>query len=420
MSHNSFRWMFLGALQHLMFGLLSALIAYVMFHMQVRIQYEPNVYYTVRVNFLTTDPSFEDSEAFSYWTENAINRIAEEIVLRDTFETNGLFDPAKPIDVTAFIKNRRIPNPDDISVTYHIRDLLAWAETGIRWEQVELPLREFLEYFDPQIFSVNHFYLNENQDLCFSQTLQKHSVLDSTKVKNAIEKLPEQDLNYLVYEQLRWSFNWNVSLKTRDENQVVLLQKLVCESSTTRGSEDLIDLVDDWPSLFELQKNVEAAVFKMQASYDAYRRVEANRIESNVIYAAKIGETFITNQPSHFQTQTLDEIDDFFTKLAFYAQCWVSSIMGASTNDYDSYLYNAILETGYDYGEDASFWVGVELSYPLAEDSLFDALSAYDFLEYRQEILIIAGILCVIWLAALICVTIHAKHQGEKLALESR
>ncbi|MDR0949721.1 MAG: HAMP domain-containing histidine kinase [Lachnospiraceae bacterium] len=416
MEQRRWHWYVLAFVQHLLLAILSIVVAYVMFHMQVRIQYEPNVYYTVRVNFLTTDPAFEESETFLYWTENAIDKIVEEIVLRSQLETAGQLDWTKKMDVVSLVQSTRTIRDDVVSVAYRLKDLLTWRESQLSWESEIMTKKEFIQYFEPDIFSTGHFSIDEDKQLYFHQNLVDQSNEEASIISNLMKSKSESQLVDMVFDDIAWKLNWDGYLTSGSDDDTVRFSKLICPVSTTEGHDTLIEAVDNWEDFFELQTTVEAAIEKAYELYTKHRYIQFDQTDSNVAYAAQLGNELITNRRGELISFSTDEINEYFSNLGFYARCSFYDLAEPGNDVYQEYLYSAILESGYDFGEDSRFWVGAALSYPLEKNSLFDAMGAYDFLKYREEILIFACVLVFGWGALVIYRTLCAKRRGCQLA----
>ena len=78
---------------------------------------------------------FEDSRLFSHLLGNNISDIICYGAIRCQMETDGVFDPQKEIDVTAFAGRYGELPQEYITARYHLDDLLKWAQSGIGYEE---------------------------------------------------------------------------------------------------------------------------------------------------------------------------------------------------------------------------------------------------------------------------------------------
>lgn len=82
--------------------------------------------------------SFEDSKLFNRLLGNHISDVICYGAIRSQMETDGVFDPKKEIDVTAFAGRYNELPREYITARYYLDDLLKWAQAGLEYEEVYL------------------------------------------------------------------------------------------------------------------------------------------------------------------------------------------------------------------------------------------------------------------------------------------
>lgn len=107
------------------------------------------------ISNVADNTSFEDSNMFNQMLGKRVSDLICFGAIRAQMETDGVFDPRKKIDVTAFAERYYGVSPEYITADYYLNDLIKWAQAGFQYDTVSFTPREEIEFLGRQsIFRV--------------------------------------------------------------------------------------------------------------------------------------------------------------------------------------------------------------------------------------------------------------------------
>ena len=109
---------------------------------------------------------FEESEVYLALFRGAVRDIAQLVAIKDLFETDGVLDLSKAIDVTEYADKIGADQECSASAVYNLDDLIKWGKYGVECPNHIMSISEFVNYFGYIIYPEN-YTLDEYEQLCF-------------------------------------------------------------------------------------------------------------------------------------------------------------------------------------------------------------------------------------------------------------
>ncbi|MDE5591232.1 MAG: hypothetical protein K2J60_19160, partial [Acetatifactor sp.] len=109
---------------------------------------------------------FEESEVYLALFRGAVRDITQLVAIKDLFETDGVLDLSKEIDVTEYAEKIGADQECSVSAVYNLDDLIKWGKYGVECPNQIMNISEFVNYFGYIIYPEN-YTLDEYEQLCF-------------------------------------------------------------------------------------------------------------------------------------------------------------------------------------------------------------------------------------------------------------
>ena len=118
----------LGVVQHIALALGIMLIVSIAQKSVIQVEnlYGETKYH--QIDFYENIDKFEDTAVFSDMFDNAVSDLMTLVVIKGQLETDGVYDDAKPIDVTAFVNRREVVSQCPITAVYTLDNLVKWSK----------------------------------------------------------------------------------------------------------------------------------------------------------------------------------------------------------------------------------------------------------------------------------------------------
>lgn len=429
----------LSILQHGTAACIMLIVATMMFNSYVVVD-SLNGSQTYMVNTYDSGESFEQSELFKKIFDNALSDITRLVVLKEQLETDGVFDSAKNIDVTAYANRKGLGTECAFTAIYQLDDLIKWGRSGIGYYNRPWSFSDFVNYYGPIVNPAN-FALNEYGELYFKGFVDTSeagavSIADLTPEVIAeiqdpvLLKMCEYNQEYL--EELAFSYivaevSGGIELSREDDGTLmVYLTTFNCPYETVDGHKQLLTCTNNWVDYMKLQNNLVETIISLTESYEQYQACNPLYEEgkSNLKYAVRMmtesGLCTYTNL-SALETAKESDITEYFTEYKSYFIYYPDSLeFYGNTSTTQDEIYNYMRQYEYAYPETTHIWIGVDTNYPIEEDAFYNANSVFQKIVPNIET--IAGILValfVIWLGIGIYLTVIAgvsyNSEGEKV-----
>lgn len=143
---------------------------------------------------------YEDSELYDYLYKSSMEDIVRLCVIKNQMETNGVYDPQKDVDITAFANRDKVMYESDLTAHYYLDDLINWGNKGFDMQEVSSETVPFEVPGDRVSILVCRYKTVDGKDLlsCAS-SMDEYNVL----VGNLINAAQSLFNNYTEYENFK-------------------------------------------------------------------------------------------------------------------------------------------------------------------------------------------------------------------------
>ena len=455
----------LGLLQHMA---LTLAVVTVLILVQSSIISYTDMYerrYTTHLNLFTEKAAYEDTAAFQQMLSSAVDDLTAYVVIRQQMETNGVYDPQKPVDVTAFVNRKSQVSKCPITATYSLGDLLKWNRYGVEYVENVMTKEEFVRFFGDDLLGIDHFYLDEETGMLkyIGSRKQENSVAgrDSAKEQGSVgeepagdgqdghtavtledaeasdgvrtyvdidEKLMEAYANYRTYnegELIEKAFDYLVKnidktisvVTAEDGSESVKIQLLVPRYTTTDGVDWLTKKAESWVDYCLLEANVVKTIADLSYNYDLYETMSKMYGEgcSNLeyLYAIPVGEEgreIYSNLPAEYVLNSPEEVTEYFDDLGRY---FVYSTSDMETDGNMALtgeeMSDAVRSHEYAYPDGSRIWIGVNTGYPVRGDQFAAGYRTFTRLsEHLSSTMTVLAVCGFVWLVLFLYLTVTA------------
>ena len=453
----------LGLLQHILAAGILLAIAGLLLNSYVAVNSIDGTQ-TYKIFPVDVGVEFEESEIYHDLFRNAVSDITQLVVIKRHLETDGVFDPSKKIDVTAYANEIGTDSGCRVSVIYELDNLIKWGKNGVEYTNRFLSMSDFVNYFGYCIYPEN-FMIDEYGQLAFDQFYRVERQEDLTETAPETDPAPEvsdpsqipaadtvsgksqeeiqlltEKLNACSQDQLEdLVFSYiiaqnpnHIDVSREDDGTLIVYVPLLnCRYATTEGERQLSAYVDNWLDYMLLQENVVTVIEDIQISYQRYQICnDAYREEnSNVKYMVRMmtdsGMCTYTNRSDLAEAED-DYVTEAFNEYRWYLIYYPDSLvfMGntiLSEEEIDGYISTY----GYAYPDTTHIWLGVDSNYSIEGDAFYEAHALYEkIVPNINRIIGLILFLGAAWVALGIYLTVTAgvavSEKGEQIWYLSR
>ena len=428
MKKSSLKKFGLGLIQHILAAGIMMAVAWLLLNSYIAVDSidGTQVYKIFSVN---TQQEFEESEIYHNLFRNAVSDITQLVVIKEQIETDGVLDPAKKIDVTAYASEIGVDQGCAVTAVYELDDIIKWGKIGVEYNTRIMSMSEFVNYFGYCIYPEN-FMLDEFEELVFDNFYrvgadedeaaeegdgesekgpEKISVSGKSEEEIAVledimETCTEEYLEDLVFSHIMSEkLNGVYTSREDDGSYTVSIPMLICRYATVDGEKQLINCVGNWVDYMRLQDNVEATIKNLTVNYQRYQVCNEAYKEgaSNVNYMVRMmTDSGICTYTNVAEWKDLDEneVTESFSEYRRYLIYYPDSLvfMG-NTILSEEEIYDYISVYNYAYPDTTHIWLGVDDNYAVEGDAFYNANDLYQKIvpNVNRIIAMIAVLLCV-------------------------
>lgn len=308
---------------------------------------------------------FEDSQLFLNLFEDEAFDVLRYGVIKSQMETNGVFDPAKEVDVTAFA-NRYTGVPTQyITARYRLEDLLNWVQYGFEKNTVDMTGQEVESFLsDGRTITV----VDGAKDNYAGSTV---SYLESGHARDMrVSDVSGNLLSSDGEEGEGGSIRDNVTAK------------LLSNRYQTVDGKNIEDQVFTWDEYYQLCDNLEAAAGDLAENYSEYWNYTDYYAPGNsnvVFYIQRTvgGSTEVfTNQTGISYENAIDGLKEMCGKYLIYEPGNLVFESNLSTDGLYSYMQHVFGGMKYAYPDSTRIFIGVKSAIS-GTDSFAKAMAAY-------------------------------------------
>ncbi len=460
MKKNTVKRIGIGLLQHLLAAGIMLAVAWLLLNSYIAVD-SINGTHVYKIFPTNAGQEFEESSVYDDLFKNAVSDITQLVAIKGQLETDGDFNPAKKVDVTAYARQLGVDRDCAVTAVYELDDLIKWGKHGIDYTDRTMSMSEFINYFGYCIYPEN-YALDKYDQLVFNGffrvTEQADTVPDGTDGDGGdAADLPEEDLppdgrtseelaalqsrmDDFAEEQLEdMAFSYimaqdldNVRISREDDGSLMVsFPMLNCRYDAEGGVRQLVEMTDNWVDYMRLQDNLSAAIENLTLNYERYQLCDPAYSEgnSNVKYMVRLttdqGILTYTNMPE-LEKFSDEEVTEYFSEyrghLIYYPDSLVfMGNMTLSEEEIDKYI--SLYE--YAYPDTTHIWLGVDTGYAAETDAFYEAHRIYEkIVPNVTKIFVLIGFLTLCWLALAVQMTVTAGNaydeEGEKVRYLNR
>ncbi len=209
--------------------------------------------------------AFEDSRLFNQLFGNSITDIICYGAIRTQMETDGIYDPQKEVDVTAFVDRYEGLKEEYITARYYLEDLIKWNMNTFEYEDVEMTGEE-VDAFLKRV-----------------RTVTKVDLSESNFTGGTISYLNSDAQSYVSIEDVSGNIlEVEGGESLRDSTSATILNNRYL----TVDGKKIEDHVFSWYEYYELCQNVQQACEDLYINYEEYQKYNEyyDSQNSNVVY----------------------------------------------------------------------------------------------------------------------------------------
>lgn len=426
----------LGIVQHVFMALAAFIVIIVFRDSIIRVDnYQNDSFY--RVDLFDDSPAFEETEVYNEMFYNSVSDLVTLVVLRNQFETDGVYDGNKLIDITAFVNRREYTSSCPVTAVYYLDDLVKWGKTDAEMFLYRMSKKDFVNYFNDNLLDISHFYLDIDGSLRYSwEEIEDRTQMELSKLpegtdasqyeedfldtylEDQFNQLQEVYGNYQQYNEaqlVNLAFSYiashmdkPISLVDVDGEERVEVQMLQEKYMTADTKLSPRDIAHNWIEYCQLENNIIEVLDSLKQNYEIYEQKirTYSPQNTNLQYMFRLqgenGEgTSCTNLSETFLALEENEIDYYFQNLGKYLIYSVRDIICESNvwiRDED--LYNMVDTYSYAYPDDTVIWIGVPERYSIENDIFAAGKRTFDRIVLHIRDYTMAVICCfTVWLA---------------------
>lgn len=391
---------------------------------------------------------FEESSVYHELFRNAVSDITQLVMIKDQLETDGVFSPAKKIDVTEYARKTGVDNGCLVTAVYELDDLIKWGKYGIEYTNRIMSMTEFVNFFGEVIYPEN-FALDEYGQLCFdgfyrvgedslptgyfpvdeqgnvpegAEAVSYGKSMEEIAVvwEKMQERMSERDFDIQQLEDMAFVYIMaqnlsGIEVSHEDGRSQVMFPLLNCRYATVDGEKQLIRYANNWVDYLRLQSNTAAAIENLSLNFQRYQICnEAYREnKSNAKYMVRMmtgdGMRTYTNV-SDLKDAPDEVVTEFFSEYRRYLIYYPDSLvfMG-NTILSEEEIFGYISAYDYVYSDTTHIWLGVDTGYSVEGDTFYNANELYQrIVPNAGRFLALIAFLTLVWLGIGIYLTITA------------
>ena len=448
---NFIKRILLGLVQHMAMALAALVVVMVFEGSVIRVKNLQEDEKQFRLNPFDSARYFEETDIYTEMFYNAVSDIATLVVFKSQFETDGVYDGDRLVDVTGFVNRREQVSDCPITAYYRLEDLVKWGKAGAEMYQKSLTKKEFVNYFNDNLMDISHFYLDpETEALRYSGTAfsgpqeQARQMLPADVVvtdeneaywdlymDTQLRRLEEVYGNYQQYNEdqlVEMAFSYTAShmdkpiaLEEKNGEDMVVIQLLVPRYNTEDGKQ-LQQAAGDWINYSKLEINVVETLESLTNNYEIYESRNELYTSENTnlryLYRVKTEDGFqdYSNLDLDFTVYRQEDIDTYFQNIGSYLIYSVEDIICESNVNITDEDMMAIIEThDYVYPPGSFFWVGIPDEYSVVGDQFWVGRQAFDrVVLHVRDYVAMVSICLLIWLLLWCFLTFTAGRQEDR------
>lgn len=356
---------------------------------------------------------YADSEAFANTLNNSAFEITSQISMATMFETDGVFDGNKLVDVEEFATTHNISNKNESGFAYTLQQLIDWYSHDSSEEPVYIVCKKqdgTYHYYQRDEFkklvendSLN-FILSDDTDA--SEDFLLENLYNGYYTSDYGDKFGLLDSNNQMIYSDCWALNSSVS-----------------ENYAPEGAESIIDIANDNPQwngkLSDMIHYLDTTISSLVTDYADYQYPSADYTEGNTnlsyLLLDKDHHIAYTNNSDYADYEKAAQNVEAMKKLGAYAVI-TPELKGFESNlatTAVSWQYHQLILGGQAPLTDYTLVIAMDTTFPI-QDSFYTNNQEYEtFMPYILPLLICGIIALFLCLIAIVWLTIIAGRNSK-------
>lgn len=391
---------------------------------------------TYKIDPFNTERVFEDSEVYQEIFRTAVSDITRLVVIKGQLETEGVFDPAKKIDVTRFAARKGNGNNCPITAVYELEDLIKWGRNGVEYNNRVMSMSDFLNYFGP-VISVENYALDNNGQLYFEgfhagepgtaeEAVTAKPEEEVRQIEKAFEAFTRDQLQDMVFSYIMAEYPEEIVVSREDDGSLnVYFPMIICRYETVDGEKQLISYADNWVDYMKLQMNLADTIESLANNYQQYQNCNELYQEGKTNLKYMVRMTTSEGLETYTNISELEEepdsvVTEFFSEFRRYLIYYPDSLeFTGNTMVSEDEIHKYMSEYEYAYPETTHIWIGVDNSYAISGDAFYNAHTVFE--RIVPNIGILAAIIVIqalgwlgLWLYLTAVAGTHMDEEGKR------
>lgn len=365
---------------------------------------------------------FEDSKIFNRLMKEQALAIVRYGAIRGQFETDGVYDADKVIDVTAYANRFEGVPSRYVTADYYLEDLIRWGKYGIEYVMTETSAEDFLSGITEYTVISDAGYGSYHGNISPYNTDLSHSMEKIDVSGNSISPILDES----VYE--RDGYDPEMNAETGADTEVSLHQLIVNRYQTVDGK-NIEDYVSDWDAYDALRDSLATTIrdlaenYALCEKYYDYYDETGSDAKSNVVYLIR---KTIGNKTEVYTNMDTERTDLTSLEMTLKETCDRYILYDAQDLRYETNtkvteaeMRQYISDYGYAYPENLQIMIGVNKNLAVKDCFVSTGAAYRKAVPYFTQNIIFAVICLLVFLAMVILLTVKEgvardKETGEK------
>ncbi|WP_049946021.1 sensor histidine kinase [Butyrivibrio sp. WCD2001] len=381
--HKTMSWIsryILRIFQHICFAAVVALVFYI--YKGSTFTGTGGVVYNLQKDDIGKE--YADSELFNSILFDNLRNAVELAAYQTLFETDGVYNGDKNIDVTAFINRNTVLQSDYITAVYPVSNLIKWSQNGFEYDDA-------------------NFTTKESKDFLSATTVYTHLLKNNA----------EGGMNAFLNSQLE-NNAVRTNVKEVDKDGAGSHTVLIPRYKTING-ENIEDIVSGWDEYNQLCANITETASTMAAGYERYDayKDKYSFYKSNFRYyiTRTINartEVFTNVDSLKSGTNGLNLKDVFKSYGRYIYYCPYDIEYSTNTQISEDSLRQLLGNYQYAFPDQMKFYFAIDINKTANIDDFKVGKEAFNrYMPYYRQLYIISAIFAVMYVIVLVHLSIY-------------
>ncbi|SEK46645.1 Signal transduction histidine kinase [Butyrivibrio sp. ob235] len=381
--HKTMSWIsryILRIFQHICFAAVVALVFYI--YKGSTFTGTDGVVYNLQKDDIGKE--YADSELFNSILFDNLRNAVELAAYQTLFETDGVYNGDKNIDVTAFINRNTVLQSDYITAVYPVSNLIKWSQNGFEYDDA-------------------NFTTKESKDFLSATTVYTHLLKNNA----------EGGMNAFLNSQLE-NNAVRTNVKEVDKDGAGSHTVLIPRYKTING-ENIEDIVSGWDEYNQLCANITETASTMAAGYERYDayKDKYSFYKSNFRYyiTRTINartEVFTNVDSLKSGTNGLNLKDVFKSYGRYIYYCPYDIEYSTNTQISEDSLRQLLGNYQYAFPDQMKFYFAIDINKTANIDDFKVGKEAFNrYMPYYRQLYIISAIFAVMYVIVLVHLSIY-------------